>query len=81
MSLEEPGIPANLPDEFTQGKEINRYTLLGKHDAIYISLLITRIQKDNLSLKSIDNSFLAHLHRGIEILSARVKTIGDLGRL
>ncbi len=78
LSLEEPGMPSDLPDVFTQRREINRYTLLGKHDTIYIALLITRLSKDNLSLESIDTAFLAHLHRGIEILSARIKTIGDL---
>lgn len=81
LSLEETGIPSELPEGFTHTREINRYTLLGKHDTLYIALLVTRIFKDKLSLKSIDNIFLAHLHRGIEILSARIKTIGDLGRL
>ncbi|MDA3915487.1 MAG: DNA sulfur modification protein DndE [Deltaproteobacteria bacterium] len=81
LSLEEQGIPSELPERFTQDKEINRYTLLGKYDTIYIALLITRILEDNLSLKLIDNMFLAHLHRGIEILSSRIKTIGDFGEL
>ena len=30
LSLEEPGIPSLLPEDFKQGREINRYTLLGK---------------------------------------------------
>ncbi len=81
LSLEEHGIPSELPEGFTQTIEINRYTLLGKHDTIYIALLITRILEDNLSLTLIDNMFLAHLHRGIEILSSRIKTISDLGQL
>ena len=81
LSLEEPSLPPNLPIEFKHGREINRYTLLGKYDHVYIALLKTRLKKDGISLDKIDTAFINHLHRGLELLSARVKTIEDIGYL
>ena len=81
LSLEEPGIPALLSEDFKQGREINRYTLLGKDDQIYVSLLVARLDRDNTASDDFNNMFLAHVNRGVEILAARIKTIGDLGGL
>ena len=78
LSLEEPGIPPLLPEDYQQGREINRYTLLGKDDLIYVSLLLVRLQSDNISSSQVNEMFLAHINRGVELLSARVKSIGDL---
>lgn len=81
LSLEEVGQPQKLPIGFKQSREINRYTLLGKHDHIYVALLKTRLSKDKIPLEQIDSAFLDHLHRGLELLSARIKTVGDIGHL
>ena len=78
LSLEEVGVPKPLPEDYKQGREINRYTLLGKDDLIYVSLLLVRLQRDKISLEKVDDMFLAHVNRGIELLSARVKTTSDL---
>jgi len=78
LSLEEPGVPVVLPDDYTQGREINRYTLLGKDDLIYVSLLLVWLHKDKISLSKTNDMFLAHINRGVEILSARIKSIADL---
>jgi len=81
MSLEEPGVPSLLPLDFKQGREINRYTLLGKDDLIYVSLLTVRLQKDKIPFSETDNMFLAHINRGVEILSARAKSLIDFAQL
>ncbi|NQT70523.1 MAG: DNA sulfur modification protein DndE [Desulfobacteraceae bacterium] len=81
LSLEEQGLPPELPNNFKVGREINRYTLLGKYDKFFVALLVTRLVKDQMSLTGIDNMFLAHINRGIEILTARVKSIADLSHL
>ena len=80
LSLEEPGVPALLPEDYIQGREINRYTLLGKDDLVYVSLLAVRLHKDKVSPDKINNMFLAHISRGVELLAARVKSIHDLGQ-
>ena len=79
LSLEEPGVPPLLPEDYPQGREINRYTLLGKEDMIYVSLLAVRLHMNGVPLAEINNMFLAHINRGIELLTARVKTMNDLG--
>jgi len=81
LSLEEPGIPPNLHENFKTGREINRYTLFGKYDKIFVALLITRMVRDNLSLAGINQAFLSHMNRGIEILVARIKSVSDLAYL
>ena len=81
LSLEEPGKPAFLLDDFKQGREINRYTLLGKDDQIFVSLLLVRLERDKIPLNEANNMFLAHVNRGVEILAARIKHIGDVGVL
>jgi DNA sulfur modification protein DndE len=78
LSLEEPRLPSVLPEHFKTGREINRYTLLGKYDQIFVALLTARLLKDNLPLAEIDGMFLSHINRGIEILSARIKSVGDI---
>ena len=83
LSLEEPGIPRIIDKDIQIGREINRYTLLGENDLVYISLLRTWVQtNDPESLKkTINDYFIAHMNRGVEILNARLKTLADVGRL
>ncbi|NVM20276.1 MAG: DNA sulfur modification protein DndE [Desulfobacterales bacterium] len=78
LSLEEQGIPATIEENTKIGREINRYTLLGKYDKLFVALLISRLVKDKISMSEIDTMFLAHINRGVEILSARVKSFSDL---
>jgi len=82
--LEEPGIPAPVEEEDLQGRVINRFTLLGEHDSAFIALLIAWMQMNeiqDMSDHSVDTYFLTHIHRGVEIISARIKSVGDLDRL
>jgi DNA sulfur modification protein DndE len=79
LSLEQHAPPPTLSLNFQQGREINRYTLLGKDDHVFISLLIIKLQRDNIPLSNINDMFLAHINRGVELLAARIKTIGDFG--
>ncbi len=81
LSLEEPGVPTVLSEGFKQGREINRYTLLGKDDLVYVSLLLVRLNSENISLNKTNDMFLAHVNRGVEILAARIKSVSDFGTL
>lgn len=80
LSLEEPGLPVELPEQFKIGRDINRYTLLGKYDQVFVALLTSRLTQDSLPLQEIDRMFLAHINRGVEILTARVKTLVDISK-
>ena len=81
LSLEEPGVPTLLPENFQQGREINRYTLLGKDDQMYVALLRARLHKDKISGNEIGNMFLAHINRGVELLASRVRGLSDISNM
>ena len=81
MSLEERGIPAPISENAKVGREINRYTLLGKYDQVFTALLTSRLRNDNIPSNEIDKMFLAHINRGVEILAGRVKSVYDLSNL
>ena len=79
MSLNEKSVlkPTRYRED---GMELNRYTLTGEYDVGYITLLKEWLNYNN---KKVDNEnmkqyFKAHLNRGAEILSSRVKSLIDL---
>ena len=79
LSLEEPSQPSYFHEKLKIGREINRYTLLGKYDQAFISLLIARLATESSSLKKIDTMFIAHINRGVEIMASRLKSVQDIG--
>ena len=91
LSLEEPGTPQDPFDSEESGRDINRGTLLGEHDAAYVALLRTWVaetdwlkQNDLLggcSAEEFNDLFVAHMNRGFELLSARMRDLPGLGNL
>lgn len=91
LSLEEPGTPQDPFDSEEHGRDINRGTLLGEHDAVYVALLRTWVtetdwlkQNDLLegcSKEQFNDLFVAHMNRGFELLSARMRDLPGLGNL
>jgi DNA sulfur modification protein DndE len=84
LSLEEPGIPGDRDKTAEQGREINRFTLLGEYDAAYVSLLKVWMSGQKLNTRKseeIDRLFVAHMNRGVELVVSRVKTLADIGGL
>src|SRR5262245_13303452 len=81
VSLDEPGRPRAVERGGTLGREINRYTLLGEYDLVFVALLRTRAAEDGVVKGPLDDEFLAHVHRGIQLLSGRVKQLQDLDTL
>ena len=82
LSLVEPSIPK--PENYpTDGSEFNRYTLMGEWDPLIVALLKERCVADGLPLddESLVEQFRAHLNRGVELLYARVRGVGDLAGL
>jgi len=84
LSLEEPGIPEAYLRIKEQGREINRFTLLGENDIAFISLLKVWMYENSLNTniaEEIDNYFIAHMNRGIELMASRVKGLTDIAKL
>lgn len=71
--------PPSLEEYDTEGKEFNRYTLLGDNDSLYIALVKKRMLNEGRDPDSqLEEYFLAHLNRGIETLSGRINDLSDL---
>ncbi|ELY49719.1 DNA sulfur modification protein DndE [Natronorubrum bangense] len=71
--------PPSMEEYDKEGKEFNRYTLLGEHDAMYIALVKKRMLNEGYNPETeLEDYFLAHLNRGIETLSGRISNLTDL---
>ena len=85
LSLEEPGIPQDPFMEEEAGRDINRGTLLGEHDAVFVALLRTWVKENGLLLTcdadQFNFLFIAHMNRGFELISARMRDLPGLGSL
>ena len=84
LSLDEPGVPEAPTDSDENGREINRFTLLGEYDMAYVSLLKVWMEKKKLDPRKseqIDELFIAHMNRGVDLIVSRVKTLSDIGSL
>lgn len=82
LSLEEQGEPADPFGSEKAGREINRNTLLGEHEGVYIALLRTWVERNRLhdtcTAEDFNRLFVAHMNRGFELLSARMRGLSDL---
>ena len=61
------------------GQTLNRYTLLGEHDSLYMALVRKRMLEENRDPdEELYEYFVAHLNRGVETLYGRIDGISDL---
>jgi len=79
LSLNEPAAP-NPSDYPEEEREFNRYTLLGEYDALFMALLRERVKADKSKFR-LEESFRAHMNRGVLLLQRRLKDIDHLGSL
>lgn len=83
LSLNDPTIPN--PDDYPPDseREIDRHTLTGPWDRLFVALIKERCQQDSLSLDdaALAAQFRAHINRGILLLYKRVRSINDLALL
>jgi len=83
LSLEEQGIPADPFQNEGVAREINRNTLLGQHDVVFVSLFQAWIT-DNMraahtvAQKEFDDLVVAHMNRGFELIGSRMRSLADL---
>jgi DNA sulfur modification protein DndE len=83
LSLDDPTIPN--PDDYPPDseREIDRHTLTGPWDRLFVALIKERCQQDNLSLDdtTLAAQFRAHINRGVLLLYKRVRSLNDLALL
>jgi len=79
-ALAKPSLPN--PDEYPEEeREFNRYTLLGEYDDLFVALLKERCQHDGVDLIRAPDYFRAHVNRGVILLQACVRSLGDIAVL
>jgi DNA sulfur modification protein DndE len=85
LSLEEQGTPQDPFESEASGRDINRNTLLGEHDAVYVALYRTWLDKnlilDLCTQEQFNSLFIAHMNRGFELISSRIRGLSDLTNL
>lgn len=83
LSLEEPTIPDPAQYAEDSTREIERPTLTGQYDGLFLALLRERCAQDGLptSGRIFEEQFRAHMNRGVLLLFQRVKTLADVCKL
>lgn len=82
LSLSERTPPDSISHLDTDGREFNRYTLTGPWDNLFLALIRQDCFDRGLPLpESLEEQFLAHLYRGVLLLSMRVKSLEDIEHL
>jgi DNA sulfur modification protein DndE len=83
LSLADPTVPdpADYPEDST--REIERGTLTGRYDPLFIALLRQRCLSDGLPGHgaALEAQFRAHMNRGVLLLYQQVSRLPDLCRL
>ncbi len=83
LSLNDPTIPN--PDDYPSDseREIDRHTLTGPWDRLFVALIKERCQQDSLSLDdaALAAQFRTHINRGVLLLYKRVRSLNDLALL
>lgn len=78
LSLKDPTVPTfedYLPES---DREIERQTLTGKWDALFLALFTERCFVDQIPEDDQLASFKAHMNRGVLLLEKRIKKFNDL---
>lgn len=81
LSLADGSIPSLDLFVEEEGQEINRYTLMGEHELILESLFVQWCYERQVPAEKYNKYFLAHINRGVEQLTNRVKGLEGLAQL
>ena len=78
MSLNDP-TPPN-PDDYhaDSEREIDRHTLTGAWDSLFVALIRERCAQDDFCEELLLTQFKAHMNRGVLLLDKRVRSLNDL---
>jgi DNA sulfur modification protein DndE len=74
-----PPDPAQYPEDGP--REINRYTLTGPWDRLFVALLKERCHQDKFREGDLEDQFRAHVNRGVLMLYKQARDLSDLVRL
>lgn len=83
LSLDDPTPPELEPQSGDTEKEINRHTLTGQWDPLFVALIKERCHRDGLPPddENLADHFRAHVNRGVLLLYKRIRSLNDLAQL
>lgn len=73
VSLANASMPPEEDFNFNGGVEIDWRTFTGGHEALYLNLILLRMQQDgnDASVESVRKACACHLHRGLSYLAGK----------
>ena len=81
LSLNDPTVPDPADYGKESDREIDRHTLTGAWDSLFVALLRERCHRDGLDEEQLAVQFKAHIDRGVLLLYKRVRDLNDLALL
>lgn len=78
MSLNDPTPPDPAAYHPESEREIDRHTLTGPWDSLFVALIRERCQQDGFCEEVLASQFKAHMNRGVLLLDKRVRALNDL---
>jgi DNA sulfur modification protein DndE len=81
LSLNDPSVPVPADYLPESDREIDRHTLTGAWDSLFVALLRERCHGDGLGEEYLEAQFKAHINRGVLLLYKRVRDLNDLALL
>jgi DNA sulfur modification protein DndE len=81
LSLNDPSVPDPADYEPESDREIDRHTLTGTWDSLFVALLRERCKQDGIGEEELAVQFKAHIDRGVLLLYKRARMLNDLALL
>lgn len=78
ISLNDPTPPNPADYHPDSDREIDRHTLTGAWDSLFVVLIKERCQRDGFGEEDLFTQFRAHMNRGVLLLDKRVRSLTDL---
>ena len=81
LSLNDP-LPPDPNDYLPESnREIDRHTLTGPWDSLFVALIRERCLHDGINQSDAFVQFKAHMNRGVLLLDKRIRSLNDLALL
>jgi len=81
LSLAQDNIPSEILYSGKDGQEINRDTFLGDLGSFLLSSFVIWCNENNIKKEDSYKYLILHINRGSDLLTNRVKSLGDLGNI
>lgn len=83
MSLNDPTVPNADHYPPDSDREIDRHTLTGPWDSLFVAFIKERCAQDGISMEDeeLATQFRAHVNRGVLLLYKRIRNLNDLALL